>query len=76
MSITASVYKKKVLTKRTVLAVARGYFGSWGRTLVSVAVVERFKQELRYGLSAGTKQSGRCREVAVSGGSTVITLAR
>ena len=30
-----------------------------------VAVVERFKQEVMYGLSAGTKKSGRCREVAV-----------
>ena len=30
-----------------------------------VAVVERFKQELMYGLSAGTKKCGRCREVAV-----------
>ena len=36
-----------------------------------VAVVERFKQELMYGLSAGTKKSGRCREVAVRGGSIV-----
>ena len=39
-----------------------------------VAVVERFKQEVMYGLSAGTKKSGRCREVAVSGGSTVLEL--
>ena len=30
-----------------------------------MAVVERFKQELMYGLSAGTKKCGRCREVAV-----------
>ena len=36
-----------------------------------VAVVERFKQELMYGLSVGTKTSGRCREVAISRGSTV-----
>ena len=36
-----------------------------------VAVVERFKQEPMYGLSAGTKISGCCREVAVSGSSTV-----
>ena len=53
---------------------SRGYFGSWGRALVAIAVVERFKQELMYGLSAGTKKSGRCREVAVRGGSTVISL--
>ena len=30
-----------------------------------VAVVERFKQEVMYGLSAGTKKSGRCRGMAV-----------
>ena len=35
---------------------SRGYFGSWGRVLVAVAVVERFKQESMYGLSAGTKK--------------------
>ena len=39
-----------------------------------MAVVERFKQEVMYGLSAGTKKSGFCREVAVSGGSTVLEL--
>ena len=38
----------------------RGYFGSWRRALVAVAVVERFKQESMYGLSAETKKSGRC----------------
>ena len=64
MSITASVYKKRFLQKRTVYwPLLRGYFGSWGHTLVAVAVVERFKQELMYGLSAGTKKCGRCREV-------------
>ena len=41
-----------------------------------MAVVERFKQEPMYGLSAGTKKvavvaGGRCGEVAVSEGSTV-----
>ena len=34
-----------------------------------VAVVERLKQEWIYGLSA--KKSGRCRDVAVQGGSNV-----
>ena len=34
-----------------------------------VAVVEKFKQESLYCLSA--TESGRCREMAVSGGSTV-----
>ena len=39
---------------------------------MAVAVVERFKQEPVFGLSAGIKKkSGRCREVAVSGRSTV-----
>ena len=37
-----------------------------------VAVVERFKQESVYGLSA--KQSVRCRELAVSGCTTVLLL--
>ena len=36
-----------------------------------MAVVERFKQESMYGVSA--KKSSLCREVAVSEGSTVIT---
>ena len=38
-----------------------------------MALVERFKQELMYGLSA--KKNGRCREVAVSEGSTVYFFA-
>ena len=38
---------------------------------MAIAVVERFQQEPKYGLSAGTKVSGRFREVAVSGGATV-----
>ena len=55
----------------TVLAVVGRLFWQLGTHLSGrcrcreVAVVERFKQELMYGLSAGTKQSGRCREVAV-----------
>ena len=71
MSITASAYKKKFLQKRTVLAVAEMLFWQL-RTRFSgrcrcreVAGVERFKQELMYGLSTGTKKCGRCREVAV-----------
>ena len=39
---------------------------------VAVAVVERFKQESVYGLSAGLKEDSRCGEVAVSGGSNVL----
>ena len=71
MSITASVYKKRFLQKSTVLAVVERLFWQLGthfsgRCLCKeVAVVERFKQELMYGLSAGTKKSGRYREVAV-----------
>ena len=41
----------------------------YGLSAKNVAVVERFKQESMYGLSA--KKNGRCREMAVSGGSTV-----
>ena len=37
-----------------------------------VAVIERFKQESMYGLSA--KNCGRCREVAYSGGKTVFLI--
>ena len=32
------------------------FCGSWVRTVVAVAVIERFKQELTYGLSAGKKK--------------------
>ena len=39
-----------------------------------VTIVKRFKQESMYGLSAGTKKRGHCREVAVSGDSTVLSL--
>ena len=72
-----SLYKKKVFTKKSCTGRCREViiFGSWGRTLVAVTAergVERFKQELMYGLSARTKKCGRCREVAVSGGSTVL----
>lgn len=38
----------------------RGYFGSWGRTVVAVAVVERFRQGSMYGLSAS-----RTKKVAI-----------
>ena len=34
-----------IMQSQKTLAVARGYFGSWGRTLVAVAIVEWFKQE-------------------------------
>ena len=77
MSITASLYKTRFLQKRTVLAVVERLFWQLGTHFGGrcrcreVAVVERFKQELMYGLSAGTKKCGRCGEVAVSGGSTV-----
>ena len=39
---------------------------------MAIAVVERFKQEPIFGLSGRTKISGHCREVAVSGGLTVL----
>ena len=60
------------LTKKyTVLAVVERLFWQLGTHFGGrcrcreVAVVERFKQELMYGLSAGTKNCGRYREVAV-----------
>ena len=59
------------LQKRTVLAVVERLFWQLGTHFSGrchcreAAVVERFKQELMYGLSAGTKKCGRCREVAV-----------
>ena len=40
---------------------------------MAVAVAERFKQVSMYGLSAATKKKRPlCREVAVTGGSTVV----
>ena len=63
--------KKRFSQKRTVLAVVDRLFSQLGMHFNGrcrcreVAVVERFKQELMYGLSAGTKKCGRCREVAV-----------
>ena len=73
MSITTSTYKKGFCSykKRAVLAVVERLFWQLGTHFSGrcrcreVAVVERFKQEVMYGLSAGTKKSGRCREVAV-----------
>ena len=76
MSITASVYKR-FLQKSTVLAVVERLFWQLGMHFSGrccrreVAIIERFKQVLMYGLSAETKKSGRYREVAVSGGLTV-----
>ena len=66
------------MKKNCILAVVERLFWQLGTRFgghcrcTEVAVVERFKQELMYGLSAGTKKSGRCGEVAVSGGSTVL----
>ena len=34
------------ISRRKHWPLSRGYFGSWGHTLVAFAVVERFKQEL------------------------------
>ena len=41
------------------MTVVESYFVSWGHALVAGAVVEGFKQEAMYGLSVGTKKSGR-----------------
>ena len=40
------------------MTVCRELFCQLGHALVAVAVVERFKKEAMYGLSAGTKKSG------------------
>ena len=50
-----------------------GVFSSWGHAhaLVAFAVVETFKQDSLYRLSLGTKNSGRCREVADYGDLTL-----
>ena len=62
--------KNKQTNKQTKLAVVSRLFWQFGPRLV--AVVDRFKQESMYGLSAMTKQKcDCCREVAISGGSTV-----
>ena len=59
------------MTKNCILAVVGRLFWQLGTRFRGrcrcreVAFVERFKQELMYGLSAGTKKSGRCRGVAV-----------
>ena len=51
---------------------------NWGHTLVAVAVEEKFKQVSMYGLSVGTKKKRLLysRDVAVSGGSTVVKYHR
>ena len=46
---------------------------NWGRALVAVAVVERFKQlSMSWTVRGDEKKKNPCREVAVSGGSTVL----
>ena len=64
MSNNASVYRKRFLhmKKNCILAVVERLFWQLGTRFSGrcrcreVAVVERFKQELMYGLSAGTKK--------------------
>ena len=73
MSNTASVYRERFLhrKKNCIQAVVERLFWQLGTHFSGrcrcreVAFVERFKQELMYGLSAGTKKSGRYREAAV-----------
>ena len=59
---------KKTGRCREVILATRDTIGG-GCRYREVAVVERFQQGSMYGLSDGTKSSGRCREVAVIGGS-------
>ena len=51
---------------------SRGYFGSWGHSLVAIAIVELFQQESMHGLSAGTKKVAVVERWQYSGGSTVV----
>ena len=50
-------------------------FWQLGSSLVAVAVVERFKQEsMVWTVRRDKKKCGRCREVTVSGGWTVVCI--
>ena len=60
--LTFSIYNS------TVEPLHKGHLGDRQK----VKVVERFKQESVYGLS--TQKSGCCKEVAFSGGSTVLLI--
>ena len=50
---------------------SRGYFGSWGHSLVAIAIVELFQQESMHGLSAA-KKVAVVERWPYSGGSTVV----
>jgi len=47
------------------LAVGDSHFSGGWPLWAEVAVIERFKQEQMYGLSAGTKISDHCSEMAI-----------
>ena len=51
---------------------SRGYFGSWGHSLVAIAIVELFQQESMHGMSASTKKVAVVEKWPYSGGSTVV----
>ena len=56
----------------------RGYFGSWGHSLVAVAAVERWPSlrglNKSQCMNSPPQKSGCCREVAVSGGLSIAYL--
>ena len=45
-------------------SLSRGYFGSWGHSLVAIAVVERFKPVSMYGPSARDQKKKKKMTVA------------
>ena len=56
----------------------RGYFGSWGHSLVAVAAVKRWPSlrvlNKSQCMNSPPQKSRRCREVAVSGGLSIAYL--
>ena len=58
------------------LTIAKRLFWQLGAPLMAIAVVEWFKQESMYGLSARTKKIGCCGEVAISRGSPVLPMIK
>ena len=49
-----------------ILAVGDSPFSGGWPLWAEVAIIERFKQEQMYGLSAGTKIGDRCNEMAIA----------
>ena len=63
----STVAKNETVVERLFWQLGKPFSGRYRCT--EVAVLERFKKQSTYGLSIRTKKSGRCEEVATSGGS-------